>query len=155
MAIDLRVIDQMFKKELKGLLPVLLDSHFKSRPTQAADPLIGALATRLEATASLDSEARFLNAFKQTSHVILAFPVDLEEARSWPSFAASQSTLLYKRTRDQYFENSESLLAEEWLGEKNKHLYRFVRKELGIGPRRGDVRLGRHAGWLCYLINPL
>ncbi|KAA1126566.1 hypothetical protein PGTUg99_028003 [Puccinia graminis f. sp. tritici] len=155
MAIDLRVIDQMFQKELKGLLPVLLDSHFKSRPTQAADPLIGALASRLEATASLDSEARFLSAFKQTLHVILAFPVDLEEARSWPSFAASQSTLLYKRTRDQYFENSESFLAEKWLGKKNKHLYHFVRKELGIGPRRGDVRLGRHEGWLCYLVNPL
>ncbi|WAR54669.1 hypothetical protein PtB15_4B286 [Puccinia triticina] len=144
MAIDLRVIDQMFKKELEGLLPALLDSHFKSKPTQASDSLIGALTPRLEATASLDSDARFLNAFKQTSHILLDFPVDLEEARSWPSFAASQSTLLYKRTRDQYFEHTEGLLAEEWLGKKNKHLYRFVRRELGIGPRRGDVRLGRH-----------
>ncbi|KAH9456130.1 hypothetical protein MJO29_006148 [Puccinia striiformis f. sp. tritici] len=146
MAIDLRVIDQLFKKELQGLLPVWLDSHFKCRPTQAADSLMSALAPRLEASASLDSEARFLNAFKQTSHILLAYPVDLPEARSWPTFAASQATLAYKRNRDGYFDKAGSLLAEEWLGNKGKNLYRFVRKELGIGPRRGDVRLGKHQG---------
>ena len=146
MAIDLRVIDQMFKKKLEELLPVLLSSHFKSQPTHAAQVLFSALLPRLEAGVSLDSEARFLNAFKQTAHILLTFPVDIEEARSWPFFAASQAALVFKRNREQYFEQTGTLHAEEWLGKKNSHLYRFVRKHLGIGPRRGDVHLGRHEG---------
>jgi hypothetical protein len=147
MAIDLRVMYQMFIKELQGLLPVLLNSHFKSQPTQAAaEALLGALLPRLEATSSLDSEARFLSAFKQTIHVLLNHSADVQEAASWPSFAASQVNQAYQRNRENYFEQAGKLPAEEWLGKKNKFLYRFVRKELGIGPRRGDVRLGRHEG---------
>ncbi|PLW29158.1 hypothetical protein PCASD_10925 [Puccinia coronata f. sp. avenae] len=147
MAIDLRVMYQMFIKELQGLLPVLLNSHFKSQPTQAAaEALLGALLPRLEATSSLDSEARFLSAFKQTIHVLLNHSADVQEAASWPSFAASQVNQAYQRNRENYFEQAGNLPAEEWLGKKNKFLYRFVRKELGIGPRRGDVRLGRHEG---------
>lgn len=155
MAIDLRVIDQLFRKELAQLLPILLRNHFKSRLEEAPHEffegapheLFEGITQRLETTGSVDSEVRFLNAFKQTIHILLNSRVEVSEIQSWPSFAASEVTRLYNRIRDRYFDQTlKTFPAEEWLGRKTKELYCFVRSQLGIRPRRGDVRLGRHQG---------
>ncbi|MBW0491928.1 hypothetical protein O181_031643 [Austropuccinia psidii MF-1] len=146
MAIDLRVMDQLFRKVLYSNLAGLLKSHFNSYPTEAQDALFEALVRRLEITTTLDSEARFLDAYKHTLHALLEYPIDLTQLHSWPAFAGSQTTILYQSFREKCFSNVFEDSVSAWIGPKNWNVYNFVRKCLGILPRRGDVFLGQHLG---------
>ncbi|KAI8455434.1 phenylalanine ammonia-lyase [Phakopsora pachyrhizi] len=148
MAIDLRVIEQIFQQKLSELVPSLLRAHFTPHINFPTKALTSAVIRRLEHNSSLDSEARFLDAFKTTSHIILDENIDMSKLKSWPQFASSEISPLYRDTRDGYFDlvSCGKELAEPWMGEETKIFYRFVRQKLGIKPRKGDVVIGQPTG---------
>ncbi|KAH9816821.1 L-Aspartase-like protein [Melampsora americana] len=169
MAIDLRVIDLLFRQRLANRMPEMILEHFsKSGEVEREDgwevklsrTILPIVYRRLEHTASMDSYARFLDAFSLTLQSILETvgnTLKMESITSWKEYSATEAQQIYLKTRDQFFleiiesygnhENKGKLgPSEALMGEKNRIIYRFVRLELGILPRRGDVKLGRHQG---------
>lgn len=156
MAVDLRVVDLCFRQRLADSTPSLLSAHFSSSLDRAAiDGLsVAVLASvyrTLERSASMDSWYRFVDAFNCAASVVVdalsSTDRGLEGLRNlaaWKKEAAGQAAELYVRTRDEFFDGSVAP-SLAYLG-KTGALYAFVRQDLDVKPRRGDVKCGGHQG---------
>lgn len=170
MAIDLRVMELIFRQKLADRMPELILHHFSdAQPKREwalklCRTILPVIYRRLEQTSSMDSGPRFLDAFSLTVQPILesGHQLQLQPITSWKLYAATEAQKIYVESRDGFFldveqaynaEDSEIRVgpAEQMLGIKNRAMYRFVRKELGILPRRGDVKLGAHHGQFHFI----
>ncbi|EJD46755.1 phenylalanine ammonia-lyase [Auricularia subglabra TFB-10046 SS5] len=169
-ALDLRIIDLTFRASLAASLPDQLSAHLGAfvPPTQIAalaKVVEDAIRTRLEHTAAMDAQARMADAFWFASAGVVEFlgssktaangngvsngngattPLgfgDLPAAlAAWRAAGAAKAFELLRAARDGYQHGA----AAQHLGRGTRLLYEFVRVELGIKLRKGDVFSGGH-----------
>lgn len=153
-ALDLRVIDLTFQTALEASTPALVDVHLggivqPEHVSRLSKLIAQAVFTRLESTGSMDTLARYTDAFSHASAVILEFLGTVPGARTntyddpitaitkWRETSTQSAVLLVRSTRDSYQHGS----AAQYMG-RTRALYEWVRGDLGVKLRKGDVYLG-------------
>lgn len=162
MAVDLRVMDLCFRQEFADSMPGMLSHHFgaflsASELKQLARDVLGSIYRRLEHTASMDTQYRFADAFNNATSVVVDALVrsgssgdSLAAVASWKQASAEATSRLYVQSRDAYFAKEAG--AMDFLGATGV-LYKFVRHDLGVKARRGDVKAGGHQGtWFAFTV---
>ncbi|KAH7107817.1 phenylalanine ammonia-lyase [Auriculariales sp. MPI-PUGE-AT-0066] len=171
-ALDLRVIDLTFRAALAASLPELVHTHLGAMVPAGEQPALvkvveDNIRTRLEHTAAMDAAARMADVFWFASAGVMeylggrqakpinghtngsangtsrpAFALDnLPSAlASWREDGAKRALEILRAARDGYVHGS----AAQHLGRGTRVLYEWVRGELGIKLRKGDVFSGGH-----------
>lgn len=155
MAVDLRVMDLCFRQAFADSMPGLLSHHFgafldAAALHQLARDVLSSIYRRLEHTASMDTQYRFADAFNNATSVVVDALVrasasgdSLAAVAAWKQASAEATSALYVKSRDSFF--AQDAGAAEFLG-ATAGLYTFVRRDLGVKARRGDVKAGGHQG---------
>ncbi|GAA5861329.1 hypothetical protein JCM1840_005336 [Sporobolomyces johnsonii] len=159
-AIDLRAIEFEFKKLFDPTLATSLKQHFGaflSTDAEIASLAIKvkkALDKRLDQTATYDLAPRWHDAFSSATGVVVehlaASPADttgsanpLVAVTEWKLSSAQTAIALTRQVREQFWTTPSSQApALQYLG-RTRALYSFVRDEVGVKARRGDVFVGK------------
>ncbi|GAA5918439.1 hypothetical protein JCM1841_003967 [Sporobolomyces salmonicolor] len=160
-AIDLRAIEFEFKKLFDPTLVTSLKQHmgaFLSTDAEVdslATKVKKALNKRLEQTATYDLVPRWHDAFSSATGVVVehlaASPAaaatgsanPLVALHEWKLSSAQTAIALTRQVREQFWTTPSSQApALHYLG-RTKALYSFVRDEVGVKARRGDVFVGK------------
>ncbi|KAH9821321.1 phenylalanine ammonia-lyase [Melampsora americana] len=156
-AIDLRVLDINFKSNLKPEMEGLVKSHFGTHlPSESLENLTLKILTsfheRYSQTSSLDSIVRIPDGLEFITHSIIRIFDDHQVSipiGSISKFQTEANLMIYEvlnRSREEMYDEHHRKggeYASRYLG-KTKGMYEFVRKELKIETRRGDVANGAH-----------
>ncbi|BGP21577.1 phenylalanine/tyrosine ammonia-lyase [Rhodotorula toruloides] len=153
-AIDLRAIEFEFKRQFGPTMVSLIDQHFGSALTgsNVRDELVEkvnkTLAKRLEQTNSYDLVPRWHDAFSVAAgtvvEVLSSTSLSLAAVNAWKVAAAEAAISLTRQVRDAFWTTaSTSSPALSYLSPRTQILYSFVREELAVKARRGDVFLGK------------
>lgn len=149
-AIDLRFIDLQFRESLAHQLKASIETSFGSMLGEPQQVVLLAvisqvIAIRLDQTSSMDLEPRWRDAFDFASSKVvdaLAESGDtsaLSAVVRWRKQSATDAAALMRKTRDDFFAPGGAGTVADYLGGGSRELYTFVRQELGIKTRRGDV----------------
>ncbi|KAK4332276.1 Phenylalanine ammonia-lyase [Rhodotorula toruloides] len=153
-AIDLRAIEFEFKKQFGPAIVSLIDQHFGSVLTgsnlrdELVEKVNKTLAKRLEQTNSYDLVPRWHDAFSFAAgtvvEVLSSTSLSLAAVNAWKVAAAESAISLTRQVRETFWSAaSTSSPALSYLSPRTQILYAFVREELGVKARRGDVFLGK------------
>ncbi|GAA6059874.1 hypothetical protein JCM10212_007079 [Sporobolomyces blumeae] len=162
-AIDLRAIEKEF---IKLHNPAIVDSvkqHFGAFVASEGelDGLVSsvkkALAKRLDQTASYDLEPRWHDAFSSATGAVVEYlsakpgaalsssagANPLVTLNDWKLASAQTAIALTRQVRDRFWSTPSSQApALDYLG-RTKALYLFIREDVGVKARRGDVFEGK------------
>ncbi|GAA5856295.1 hypothetical protein JCM8547_000857 [Rhodosporidiobolus lusitaniae] len=162
-AIDLRALELDFKTQFEPLLAASIEKDlgaFVSSPADLVKKVKKALNRRFEQTGSYDLEPRWQDAFSFATGVVVeeiatspAASVStggnsLLVVHNWATSNAQQAVALTHQLREQFWSTHASASgvsdapALKYLGKGTRKLYEFVRGEVGVKARRGDVHLG-------------
>lgn len=153
-AIDLRVLEINFKSSLRPEIEALVKTHFGSLiPSESLGTLASKILTsfheRYSQTCSLDSIVRIPDGLQFVTHSIITVfdthqvSIPAGVITKFQDEADSTIYKVLKDSREKMYENPNGDYASKYLG-KTKVLYEFIRRDLGIKTRRGDVASGRH-----------
>ncbi|GAA5969160.1 hypothetical protein JCM11641_007492 [Rhodosporidiobolus odoratus] len=157
-AIDLRALELDFKAQFEPTLASSLSTHFGAfLPSTEIDSLAvkvqKALNKRFEQTGAYDLLPRWEDAFAFASSVVVDALTRSSSATSagnplaavatWRSTSANAAVSLTRQLRSTFWSTpSSSAPALNYLGQ-TKSLYLFIREEVGVKARRGDVFEGK------------
>jgi phenylalanine ammonia-lyase len=153
-ALDLRVIDISFQVALEESIPNLVDIHLggvvqPEHISRLSQRIAQTVFNRLENNGSMDTVARYSDAFSSASSTVIDFLGREPGARAntyddpivaitkWREASTQLAVSLIRSTRDSYRHGS----AAQYMG-RTRALYEWVRGDLGISLRKGDVHLG-------------
>lgn len=154
-ALDLRYLEFTFRVSFDPTISESLKTHFadflsEEEIATTACKVRDIVWRRLEHTGAFDLVPRFADAFSHTSSVILDALTSSSSLSSknpipaiaaWRKSSADGAVALTRETRDEFFKQTVSP-TPGFLG-KTKALYSFVRNDLGVKARRGDVFVGK------------
>ncbi|KAF5360014.1 hypothetical protein D9758_007598 [Tetrapyrgos nigripes] len=156
-ALDLRAMISIFFKRLESEIKASFVNIGLSESAHAAltKHIYDQARVRFGETSQMDSSTRFTELLRPLVTDVLDFLAKEGEgvsstkfdALEWRTTLASQLGKIYREVRSQYYENGS---AEGMMG-NTVHLYRYVRKDLGVPIRKGgdidtegvDVQLSR------------
>lgn len=158
-ALDLRYLEFVFREEFNPYVQQSLVETFSDFLPDAVFPSLSIKVTqamwrRLETTTSWDLEPRWKDAFSYaSSHVVDELATDAARTTSldgknpiqmlakWKQAGVARAVEMTRRNRDA-FATAQTNPTAQYLG-KTKALYTFVREQLGVKTRRGDVYMGK------------
>lgn len=146
-AVDLRVIDVTFRNKLESIVAGTLQSnHLCSTQgvLELSKNICSAIERRMEQNTSMDATDRFEDVVNFTIPTVVDFAPSnadaLSNIKTWKKQTAEALKTCYCDLRDELFMNVNN--TKDFLGEGTAPLYIFVRHNLGIQSRMGDVALG-------------
>ncbi|GAA6053429.1 hypothetical protein JCM3770_005162 [Rhodotorula araucariae] len=154
MAVDLRAMEFDFKKQFDPLVDVLLKEHLgdallsDAAVADLASKVRKTLNKRLEQTSTYDLAPRWHDAFSVATGTVVetlaASNLSLQALNAWKDAAAERAVALTREVRETFWATPAAQApALRYLAPRTRALYAFVREELGVKARRGDVFLGR------------
>ncbi|KPV78241.1 uncharacterized protein RHOBADRAFT_47862 [Rhodotorula graminis WP1] len=154
MAVDLRALEFDFKRqfypEISSLLTQHLGSALGSEATTAelVTKVKKALGMRLEQNSTYDLVDRWHDAFSFATGVVVqhlaSSSLSLEALNQWKVASAERAIVVTRQVRETFWATPSSAApALSYLAPRTRLMYTFVREELGVKARRGDVFLGR------------
>ncbi|GAA5997375.1 uncharacterized protein JCM10292_000216 [Rhodotorula paludigena] len=151
-AVDLRAMELDFKKRFDPLLPTLLQQHLGTGldVNALALEVKKALSKRLEQTTTYDLEPRWHDAFSYATGTVVELlssspsaNLTLTAVNAWKVASAEKAISLTREVRNRFWQTPSSQApAHAYLSPRTRVLYSFVREELGVQARRGDVFVG-------------
>lgn len=160
-ALDLRAIDVTFRRDLHNIISDAIKTNFPSctaeEALQATEKLHSLFVRSFESKGNLDTDERCRASADVATMYLLDSPAlksALNSGDGLTKFGTFRSSLTkstadrIRAIRDSFFSGStdaEKIIPTDSVMGKTKELYRFVRNDLGIKARRGDVKEGKMA----------
>ncbi|GAA5981344.1 hypothetical protein JCM10908_004076 [Rhodotorula pacifica] len=148
-AVDLRAMEFEHTKEFEPLVTDLLKQHFGALATaELEDKVRKSIYKRLQQNNSYDLEQRWHDTFSVATGAVVeglaGNEVSLASLNAWKVACAEKAIALTRAVRDSFWAAPSSASpALKYLSPRTRVLYSFVREEVGVKARRGDVYLGK------------
>ena len=154
MAVDLRALEFDFKRKFYPEISSLLQQHFgdalgsEATTAELVTKVKKALAKRLEQTSTYDLVERWHDAFSFATGTVVehlsASSLSLSALNAWKVACAERAVVVTREVREAFWAAPSSAApCLSYLAPRTRTMYTFVREELGVKARRGDVFLGR------------
>lgn len=154
-ALDLRYLEFTFRAQFDPTVLSSLTHSFSNFLTESelealAKQVRNTIWRRLESTTSVDLEPRWIDAFAHVTSIVLDALSGASKActenplpiiAKWRTDSSTHAIALTRELRDTFHYAAVSPTSS-FLG-RTKVLYEFVRGEIGVKARRGDVFLGK------------
>lgn len=154
MAVDLRALEFDFKRKFYPEISSLLQQHLgdalgsEATTAELVTKVKKALAKRLEQTSTYDLVERWHDAFSFATGTVVehlsASSLSLSALNAWKVACAERAVVVTREVRETFWAAPSSAApCLSYLAPRTRTMYTFVREELGVKARRGDVFLGR------------
>lgn len=148
-AVDLRAMEFEHTAQFQPLVSDLLQEHFKSLATPELEVKVRkAIEKRLQQNNSYDLEQRWHDTFSVAMGTVVETlggqDVSLASLNAWKVACAEKAIAITRSVRDSFWTTpSAQSPTLKYLSPRTRLMYSFVREEVGVKARRGDVYLGK------------